>query len=92
MLLTPKLCTNVLFVKQFFTVFEVSFRIPNQIEDMLDAESSSCFFWIPAFAGIDMSLWLTRKHENISSLCKRGARGDFENRKFVHKISPPPLC
>ena len=33
----------------------------------VDAESSSLFkkLWIPAFAGIDTSLWLTKKGENV---------------------------
>ena len=30
----------------------------------LDAESRFSFFWIPAFAGIDMSSWLTKEDEN----------------------------
>jgi hypothetical protein len=30
----------------------LSFRIPDQVEDMLDAESSYFFAWIPASAGM----------------------------------------
>jgi hypothetical protein len=49
-------------------------------------------FWIPAFAGIDMSYWLTNEYENIIfPLWKRGMKGDFKINEFI-KSPLTPLC
>ncbi len=50
--------------------------------------------WIPAFSGIDMSYWLTREHENITSPLSPPLKGgDYKVplRKRGLILSPRPL-
>jgi hypothetical protein len=50
---------------------------------MRNPEDLLCIsFWIPASAGINMSHWLTKVHENTinSPFGKGGIKGDFKNK------------